>query len=193
VSVPSGRHRSDERIEQVFGPTTVSAGEGGGAMASYAALRVSGTTAVAERGGPAVARPALRMERHLRVLPPVPAAFAVLPVRRTPRPASPVARAEPAPLPRLRLTARGRRLVVVLVLALTVGVVSVGTAVLRGDGDGLQLMGTSSVVVQPGDTLWSIARSVADDRDVREVIHSIRQANGLESGDIAPGQVLQLP
>ncbi|HYH24781.1 MAG TPA: LysM peptidoglycan-binding domain-containing protein [Blastococcus sp.] len=116
-------------------------------------------------------------------------------MRRTPRPASPVARAEPAPLPRLRLTARGRRLVVVLVLALTVGVVSVGTAVLRGDGDGdgLQLMGTSSVVVQPGDTLWSIARSVADDRDVREVIHSIRQANGLESGDIAPGQVLQLP
>jgi nucleoid-associated protein YgaU len=83
--------------------------------------------------------------------------------------------------------------VVVLVLALTVGVVSVGTAVLRGDGDRLQLMGTSSVVVQPGDTLWSIARSVADDRDVREVIHSIRQANGLESGDIAPGQVLQLP
>ena len=157
-------------------------------MTSNAALRVSGTT-VAEGSGELGRGPG-RPERHLRVLPP-PTAYTVAPGRRTP---APRAAAGVAPAPPLRLTARGRRLVAVLVLALGVGVVALGDAVLGdGEGAGLELMGTSSVVVERGDTLWSIARSVAGDRDVREVIDGIQVLNGLDGADISPGQVLRLP
>ena len=157
-------------------------------MTSNAAVRVSGTTAAEGLG--ALGRPVRRPERHLRVLPP-PAAYAVAPGREVAA-TRPTTRATPAPP--LRLTSRGRRLVAVLVLALGVGVVALGEAVLGdGEGDGLELMGTSSVVVERGDTLWSIARSVAGDRDVREVIDGIQGLNSLDGADISPGQVLQLP
>jgi Tfp pilus assembly protein FimV len=33
-------------------------------------------------------------------------------------------------------------------------------------------------VVQPGDTLWSIAAEIAPDRDPRVVVDALRQANG---------------
>jgi LysM repeat protein len=49
-------------------------------------------------------------------------------------------------------------------------------------------------VVEPGDTLWSIATSVSGtDRDVRAVVDEIRQVNGLVGADLVPGQVLTLP
>ncbi|MGY1723590.1 LysM peptidoglycan-binding domain-containing protein [Blastococcus sp. SYSU DS0533] len=99
----------------------------------------------------------------------------------------------PAPLPPLRLTARGRRVVAVVVLLLALGVVALGGAVLGEARDGLELMGTAKVIVEPGDTLWSIAGAVAGERDVRDVVVDIRQMNGLESAAITPGQVLVLP
>lgn len=134
-------------------------------------------------------------ERHLRVLPPVPAAYRVAPERRAHArrvEAGPVT-AGAGPAPRVRLTARGRRLVAVLLLAAGIGLVVLGEAVFAGGGGGLELMGTSSVVVEHGDTLWSIAGAVAGDRDVREVVDGIQELNGLRSADIEPGQVLQLP
>jgi nucleoid-associated protein YgaU len=63
---------------------------------------------------------------------------------------------------------------------------------LHGGGD-LRLAGVDSVVVQPGDTLWSIAGSLEGDDDVRGVVDAIQALNGLEGSDIAPGQVLILP
>jgi nucleoid-associated protein YgaU len=62
-----------------------------------------------------------------------------------------------------------------------------------GEGGGLRLAGVTSVVVQPGDTLWSIASPVAADGDVRAVVAEIRQLNDLSSADLVPGQTLQLP
>jgi nucleoid-associated protein YgaU len=62
-----------------------------------------------------------------------------------------------------------------------------------GSGGGLRLAGVSSVVVRPGDTLWSIASPVAADGDVRAAVDEIRQINGLTSADLVPGQTLQLP
>ena len=41
-------------------------------------------------------------------------------------------------------------------------------------------------VVQPGDTLWSIATDIAPDDDPRAVVDALREANGgpeLEVGD----------
>jgi nucleoid-associated protein YgaU len=81
----------------------------------------------------------------------------------------------------------------VVALALGVGVLALADALLGGDGAGLELVGTSSVVVERGDTLWAIATSVAGDEDVREVVAEIIALNALDGGAIEPGQVLQLP
>lgn len=95
---------------------------------------------------------------------------------------------------RVRLTRRARRLAVVLALAGGVALGSWLGPLLSGAGGGdLRLAGQSSVTVETGDTLWSIASSVAGDSDVRLVVDRIRQLNGLRSPDIVPGQVLQLP
>ena len=94
----------------------------------------------------------------------------------------------------LRLTRRARRLAVVLALC---GGVVLGSwlapLVSGGADEGLHLAGVSSVVVEPGDTLWSIAVSVADGEDVRAVVDHIQELNGLEGSGLVPGQVLQLP
>jgi LysM repeat protein len=94
----------------------------------------------------------------------------------------------------VRLTRRGRRLVAALSVALGLAVVGVTAATVLGDeGVGLRLAGHASVVVEPGDTLWSIARAVAPEEDVRAVVDALEQANGLRSTVLTPGQVLQLP
>ena len=46
-------------------------------------------------------------------------------------------------------------------------------------------------VVQPHDTLWSIASSGYD--DPRQGIWEIKERNGLRGATIVPGQVLVLP
>jgi nucleoid-associated protein YgaU len=68
----------------------------------------------------------------------------------------------------------------------------VGPLLGGGEGD-LRLAGVNSVVVQSGDTLWSIASSLAGDADVRAVVYRIQQLNALEGADLVPGQVLVLP
>jgi nucleoid-associated protein YgaU len=95
----------------------------------------------------------------------------------------------------VRLTARGRRLVAALGLAVGVGATAVVGSVLRSgeSGSGLHLAGQSSVVVRAGDTLWSVASSVAGDQDVRVVVDRIQDVNGLRGSGIVPGQVLRLP
>ncbi|MGY1987313.1 LysM peptidoglycan-binding domain-containing protein [Blastococcus sp. SYSU DS0669] len=79
------------------------------------------------------------------------------------------------------------------VLLLGLALVPLAGAVLGEADGGLQLMGTTQVIVEPGDTLWSIAGAVAEGRDVRDVIVDIRQLNRLDTAQITPGQVLLLP
>ncbi|WP_181428675.1 LysM peptidoglycan-binding domain-containing protein, partial [Modestobacter versicolor] len=67
-------------------------------------------------------------------------------------------------------------------------------AVELGQADGgLELAGSSTVVVQPGDTLWSIAGEVAPEEDRRAVVDALVDANDLDAVELVPGQVLQLP
>jgi len=67
---------------------------------------------------------------------------------------------------------------------------SVGFALgARGSAD----RGYTTVVVQPGDTLWSIASARYPGDDVRIRVQDIEQANGLAGPTIQVGQSLKLP
>jgi nucleoid-associated protein YgaU len=163
--------------------------------------------AVPDAGEPASVRP-LRTHpsRHTpsRVgvcAPPAPPARPVGPARREiARPASraalPAASRRPTPggvrRARLRLTRRARRLAVVLALVAGVALGSWIGPLLAGGGE-LRLAGGSSVIVQSGDTLWSIATSLDGDGDVRGLVDEIQRLNGLDGAALVPGQVLELP
>jgi len=48
------------------------------------------------------------------------------------------------------------------------------------------------ITVKSGDTLWSIADRISDDRDLREVVFEIKQIN--DNVDILqPGEVIKVP
>jgi nucleoid-associated protein YgaU len=94
----------------------------------------------------------------------------------------------------LRLTRRGRRVVAGLSIAIGLTIAAVTVSVELADRDGgLELAGSSTVVVQSGDTLWSLAQEVAPEEDPRGVVDAIVDLNGLAGVDLVPGQVLQLP
>jgi LysM repeat protein len=45
----------------------------------------------------------------------------------------------------------------------------------------------------PGDTLWSIAQSVAPNADAQAVIAAIEELNQLDTLTVQPGQKLAIP
>jgi nucleoid-associated protein YgaU len=79
------------------------------------------------------------------------------------------------------------RLAVVLLLALSV---SLWLAIVAHGGTAAQ---DSTVVVQPGDTLWSIAAQRYPSDDVRARVDDIERANGLQGPVIEAGEILKLP
>jgi LysM repeat protein len=80
----------------------------------------------------------------------------------------------------------GRWLLVALVLVL----VSVAMARVAAGGTA---PADATVVVQPGETLWSIAAARYPGSDTRERVDAIERLNGLASPRIEVGEVLQLP
>lgn len=48
-------------------------------------------------------------------------------------------------------------------------------------------------VVQPGDTLWSIATQLEPGRDPRQVVDAVARRNGVPGASLVPGQVLVIP
>ena len=94
--------------------------------------------------------------------------------------------------PAAQLTRRGR-LVVLLggVIALFSAVVMFGSfsnATLTSQGPATQI-----VVVQPGESLWSIAQTIAPGADPRETVSRIRDLNGMTSAVVVKGQSLIVP
>lgn len=95
--------------------------------------------------------------------------------------------------PRLRLTRRGRAALGVLVavplavLALAFGAPQ-ATATLDAPDAVFEW-----VSVDLGQSLWSIAESVAPDADPREVVADIMRLNGLTSAVVQPGQRIAIP
>lgn len=133
--------------------------------------------------------------RPAAVVPPRPAA------RPLPRVPAPGGRAAGTPAPRrplgrgsVRLTRRGRLLLVVVSLAVGLAAGALLASWWGGGADGsLRLVSDNSVVVRPGDTLWSLAASVAGGDDVRDVVARIQEVNHLHGTALHPGDVLRLP
>ncbi|WP_158550739.1 LysM peptidoglycan-binding domain-containing protein [Geodermatophilus sp. TF02-6] len=86
-------------------------------------------------------------------------------------------------------------MLVVVAAAVAVGLVAAVRSLAAGGPDeDLRLVGGDSVVVQPGDTVWSIAVEVAGgDEDVRAVVDAIEEVNHLDGALVVPGEVLELP
>ncbi|WP_018133343.1 LysM peptidoglycan-binding domain-containing protein [Effusibacillus pohliae] len=49
------------------------------------------------------------------------------------------------------------------------------------------------VVVQPGDTLWSIAKENCPGKNIQEAIYQIQKTNGLKGANLQIGTVLKIP
>ena len=79
--------------------------------------------------------------------------------------------------------------VLILLLALTSIFLLMGNTVVADEPTAV-----TSYVVQPGDTLWSIAGGIAEPGDdVRDVIAEVRQLNSLSSSSLQIGQALVIP
>jgi nucleoid-associated protein YgaU len=83
-----------------------------------------------------------------------------------------------------------RRAALALLVVAVVLLASLGLAIAaRGGTPAPQ----TTIVVQPGDTLWSIASKHYPADDVRVRVDDIEQANGLQGPTIQVGQRLVLP
>lgn len=97
----------------------------------------------------------------------------------------------------VRLTARGRAVLAGLVGAVIVCVCSVlvagGAAAASHGSPSGGYQGMHQVVVEPGQTLWSIASAAEPTADPQAVIQEIMTANSLPGSIIHAGQVLWVP
>jgi hypothetical protein len=93
----------------------------------------------------------------------------------------------------LRLTRRGR-----LTLVLSVMTLLVFAGFSLGRGSSLAASRTRppaqhSVVVEPGETLWSVATRIEPHADPRRVVADIEARNHLSSAAVEPGELLLVP
>jgi hypothetical protein len=109
-----------------------------------------------------------------------------------------------APLGRpgpVRLTRRGRRVVAgfvlgVVIVAATVLWMSVAGSVQassHASAPGSAYRGLTQVVVQPGQTLWSIAAAAEPSGNLWAVVQQIMNVNALSGAQIQAGQLLWVP
>jgi len=118
---------------------------------------------------------------------------AARPTSATRRPAA-AARVTPRTFDGLRLTARGRALLMLgSALFLLLAVLVSGRFSAEAGSQAPTGPATSSVVVQPGENLWEIARRIAPASDPRQVVTEIRSLNGLGSTPVIAGQSIVVP
>jgi LysM repeat protein len=94
--------------------------------------------------------------------------------------------------PPLRLTRRGR----VVVLGVFVAMASLSSAVLfttASRASDPEAGPAPTVVVQPHDTLWSIASRTSPRRDPYAAVADLQRLNGLDGYVVHPGETLVVP
>ncbi len=100
------------------------------------------------------------------------------------------------PRTRLRLTRRGRAVIAVLVsLPLVIALLSLS---LNGGGATATSVSSSAVVVstvtvESGQSLWSLAMTIAPDASTADVVADLMAINELDSASVRPGQQLIVP
>lgn len=97
--------------------------------------------------------------------------------------------------PQVHLTRRGRTvlllaLVAVLFAAFSLGRANTEAASAAGDAP---LASVEQITVQPGESLWAVARRIAPENDPREVMAQIQRLNDLTDSELQVGQQLLLP
>lgn len=92
-----------------------------------------------------------------------------------------------------RTRVRRRRLVALSAAIAVTGVLYGPVANAVGVGTEPEQDAARTYVVRPGDTLWSIATRFEPSDDPRLVVASITSANGVDAGDLVPGQQLSIP
>ena len=63
----------------------------------------------------------------------------------------------------------------------------------QGPDAGMAPASHGTYVVREGDTLWSIATTVAHGADPRPLVDAIEGENGVGAGDLVPGMTLSIP
>jgi len=92
----------------------------------------------------------------------------------------------------LHLTRRGRLVVLLTaVVALFTAMMVFGN--LAHATDASQGPATAVVVVQQGESLWSIAQAIAPNVDPRATVNDIKDLNGMSSAVVIPGQSVVVP
>ncbi|WP_426976821.1 LysM peptidoglycan-binding domain-containing protein [Pseudarthrobacter sp. O4] len=115
------------------------------------------------------------------------------------RPAAPAGGASRTKQAPLRLTRRGRFVFFGVPLILLAALILSFSGFLNAPAkasesvEELSLTPTVSVTVQPGESLWAIAGTVAPGRDPRDVVADIVQLNNLDAARVLPGQTLFVP
>jgi hypothetical protein len=111
----------------------------------------------------------------------------------------PLSAPAPDPAPGVRLTRRGRALarLAVLIVLLVAGVglmlATTGAFGPAAAGTTPSRPATRTIVVQPGQTLWSIARQVAPNADRRDTIARIVELNALANSSVSAGARIAVP
>ncbi|NLD76616.1 MAG: LysM peptidoglycan-binding domain-containing protein [Acidimicrobiales bacterium] len=89
------------------------------------------------------------------------------------------------------LAAMAAALLVAVLLALGIGAGAFSGLVPTPGSEPIAAADARVVVVEPGDSVWSIARSIQPEGDLRPLVHRIVQANG--AAPLQPGQQLVVP
>jgi nucleoid-associated protein YgaU len=93
-------------------------------------------------------------------------------------------------------TFQRRRLVVLVAVMLILGVViagvigATGTSAQADQAVAGQLVSPRTVIAQPGDTLWAIAKRVAPQSNISDLVDQLVRING---DAIVAGQVVRIP
>lgn len=114
------------------------------------------------------------------------------------RPARPVPRTRVTRESGVRLTGRGRLMLVLALVALAFLALTAGQAALgvfqAEAGPGVSSTDAARTwVVQPGETLWSIAEQLDPNTDPRETVARIEAMNDLAGSGVLAGQEIFVP
>lgn len=92
----------------------------------------------------------------------------------------------------LRIYSLGRFVTFIAVLVLIAFLA--GGFIVKSTVSGMEDQKYESILVVNGDTLWDIAKEHNNgDKDLRNFIKEICNANNITAGDLYPGQTLKIP